>query len=39
MPKKVSVRIQDHFVQLTDPRRRKAIYPLINRLGYQRHSA
>jgi predicted transposase YbfD/YdcC len=30
MPKKVSARIQDHFAQLTDPRRRKVIYPLIN---------
>ncbi len=27
---KVSARIQDHFVGLTDPRRRKVIYPLIN---------
>lgn len=30
MPKKVSSRIQDHFVELTDPRRRKVTYPLIN---------
>ena len=30
MPKKVSARIQDHFVELTDPRRRKVMYPLIN---------
>jgi predicted transposase YbfD/YdcC len=30
MPKKVSARIQDHFAQLTDPRRRKVLYPLIN---------
>ena len=30
MPKKVSARIQDHFAPLTDPRRRKVIYPLIN---------
>jgi len=30
MPKKLSARIQDHFVELTDPRRRKVIYPLIN---------
>jgi hypothetical protein len=30
MPKKVSARIQDHFVELTDPRRRKVTYPLIN---------
>ncbi len=30
MSKKKSARIQDHFVQLTDPRRRKVIYPLIN---------
>lgn len=29
MPK-VSARIQDHFSTLTDPRRRKVIYPLIN---------
>jgi predicted transposase YbfD/YdcC len=25
-----SARIQDHFAELTDPRRREAIYPLIN---------
>ena len=25
-----SARIQDHFAELTDPRRRKVIYPLIN---------
>lgn len=30
MPKKLSARIQDHFVELTDPRRRKVTYPLIN---------
>jgi predicted transposase YbfD/YdcC/predicted DNA-binding protein (UPF0251 family) len=30
MPEKRSARIQDHFVQLTDPRRRKVVYPLIN---------
>jgi predicted transposase YbfD/YdcC len=30
MPKNVSARIQDHFVELTDPRRRKVVYPLIN---------
>jgi predicted transposase YbfD/YdcC/predicted DNA-binding protein (UPF0251 family) len=30
MPKKLSARIQDHFVELTDPRRRKVVYPLIN---------
>ena len=30
MPKKVSARIQDHFAELTDPRRRKVTYPLIN---------
>jgi predicted transposase YbfD/YdcC/predicted DNA-binding protein (UPF0251 family) len=30
MPKRVSARIQDHFVELTDPRRRKVTYPLIN---------
>ena len=30
MPKKLSARIQDHFAPLTDPRRRKVIYPLIN---------
>lgn len=29
MPK-LSARIQDHFVELTDPRRRKVTYPLIN---------
>ena len=25
-----SARIQDHFATLTDPRRRKVVYPLIN---------
>ena len=30
MPKKPSPRIQDHFADLTDPRRRKVLYPLIN---------
>ena len=30
MPKKPSVRIRDHFANLTDPRRRKVLYPLIN---------
>ena len=30
MPKPVTARIQDHFVELTDPRRRKVTYPLIN---------
>jgi predicted transposase YbfD/YdcC len=30
MPKRVSARIQDHFALLTDPRRRKVVYPLIN---------
>ncbi len=30
MSEKKSARIQDHFAQLTDPRRRKVIYPLIN---------
>lgn len=30
MPRKVSARIQDHFEELTDPRRRKVTYPLIN---------
>lgn len=30
MPKRVSARIEDHFVELTDPRRRKVTYPLIN---------
>jgi predicted transposase YbfD/YdcC len=30
MPKKLSARIQDHFVELSDPRRRKVTYPLIN---------
>jgi predicted transposase YbfD/YdcC len=28
--KKISARIRDHFVELTDPRRRKITYPLIN---------
>ena len=30
MPKPKSVRIADHFTELTDPRRREVIYPLIN---------
>jgi hypothetical protein len=30
MPKKPSARIRDHFADLTDPRRRKVLYPLIN---------
>lgn len=30
MPRKLSARIKDHFVHLTDPRRRKVVYPLIN---------
>ena len=30
MPQSRSARIQDHFADLTDPRRRKVIYPLIN---------
>ncbi len=30
MPPVHSVRIQDHFATLTDPRRREVIYPLIN---------
>lgn len=30
MPPRVSARIQDRFVELTDPRRRKVIYPLVN---------
>jgi predicted transposase YbfD/YdcC len=30
MPASVSVRIRDHFGELTDPRRRKVTYPLIN---------
>ena len=30
MPQVVSARIQDHFAALTDPRRRKVTYPLIN---------
>lgn len=30
MPAKKSVRIQDHFADLTDPRRREVMYPLIN---------
>ena len=25
-----SARMQDHFAELTDPRRREVIYPLIN---------
>jgi predicted transposase YbfD/YdcC len=30
MLKVKSVRIQDHFAELTDPRRRKVVYPLVN---------
>jgi predicted transposase YbfD/YdcC/predicted DNA-binding protein (UPF0251 family) len=30
MPKRLSANIRDHFVELTDPRRRKVTYPLIN---------
>jgi hypothetical protein len=30
MPKASSARIQDHFTDLTDPRRRPVTYPLIN---------
>ena len=30
MPTKPSACIQDHFADLTDPRRRKVIYPLVN---------
>jgi predicted transposase YbfD/YdcC len=30
MPKKASARIEDHFVGLTDPRRRPVMYPLVN---------
>jgi len=30
MPTHSSVRIQDHFAPLTDPRRRKVLYPLVN---------
>ena len=30
MPTKPSACIQDHFSELTDPRRRKVIYPLVN---------
>jgi predicted transposase YbfD/YdcC len=30
VPKKASVRIEDHFAELTDPRRRRVTYPLVN---------
>lgn len=30
MPARPSARIQDHFANLTDPRRRKVTYPLVN---------
>lgn len=30
MPKSIRVRIVDHFAELSDPRRRKVTYPLIN---------
>jgi hypothetical protein len=34
MSKPKSVRIADHFAELTDPRRREVIYPLINVGGH-----
>jgi len=30
MPSKKSVAIEEHFAELTDPRRREGTYPLIN---------
>jgi hypothetical protein len=30
MPDNLAARIDHHFASLTDPRRRKVIYPLIN---------
>jgi len=30
VPDEISVRIEHHFASLTDPRRRKVVYPLIN---------
>ncbi len=30
MPKKPKACIQDHFADLTDPRRRKVLHPLVN---------
>lgn len=30
MPTRKSIRIEDHFAELTDPRRREVTYPLIN---------
>ena len=30
MPTKPSACVQDHFASLTDPRRRKVTYPLVN---------
>jgi predicted transposase YbfD/YdcC len=30
MPKKLSASVRDHFVDLSDPRRRKVTYPLLN---------
>jgi hypothetical protein len=30
MPTNTSVRIQNHFANLTDPRRREVLYPLVN---------
>lgn len=30
MPQTESVRLQDHFAELTDPRRREVTYPLVN---------
>jgi hypothetical protein len=33
MPSSRSARIQDHFADLTDSRRRKVVYPLVNILS------
>ena len=30
MPQTQSIRIEDHFTELTDPRRREVTHPLIN---------
>jgi hypothetical protein len=33
MPTDTSVRIQDHFANLTDPRRRKVLCPLVDTMS------
>ena len=37
MTRNVTAGIQEHFADLTDPQRRKVIYPLINIVTIDRH--